>query len=364
MTPEEYNRMIRRARRQSLAVQTQVASNIERSLQAYIGRLGAALQGASGPQARRLRQTRAAAQQALRGLRSSLEDAIGRGIRLSASRVADIQDRATRQFVEERAAQQLGEEAASGFVAQFTEGPNLRGASAYLARLRDGDVAVASRFVTILERRTPQVAREVDHILTRSIIEGADPAEVGRNLRGYVTGSEDFGSHLIVEREDGEVVGRKIDLRTVPEEAKGAARNLRYKANRIAVTEMDVARHEATVQGMKESPMVGGVRWNTSATRGSVGVPDECDVLEEADYYGLGDGVYPPESVPAKPHPFCRCYTTAEMRPVEEWGAERPSADLSESAGRNVVEEGTETRRERATEQAQEAVTSLAGVQT
>lgn len=355
--------MIRRARRQGLAVQTQVASNIESSLQAYVNSLEAALRGARGPQARRLRRTQAAAQQALREFRSALEDAIGRGIHLSASRVAEIQDRATRQFVEERARQKFGDEAASQFVSQFTEGPNLRGASAYLSRLREGDVAVAERFVTILDRRTPQVGREVDHILTRSIIEGADPAKVGRNLRGYVTGSEDFGSHLIVEREGGEVTGRKIDLRTVPEEAKGAARNLRYKSNRIAVTEMSVARHEATVQGMKESPMVGGVRWNLSARRGSVGVPDECNVLAEANYYGLGDGVYPTDSVPAKPHPFCRCYTTAEMRPVEEWGAEKPGGELSENAGSGVPEGGTDTRRERAEERAQEAVTSLAGVQ-
>lgn len=360
MTPDEYTRLIKRARDRSLAVDVQVAGRIEEALQSYVSRLTAILQRVSGPRARRVREARAAARGALRQLRSTLDDTIERGIRLSAARVAERQDQATRRFVVEEARRQLGPDA-SRFIEQFTGGGNLRGASAYLSRIRDGDAAVATRFKTILDRRIPRVAGEVDHIITRGILESADPAELGRRLRGYVTGSEDFRTHLIEETDDaGEVVARKIDLRTVPKQSREAARNLRYKANRIAVTEMSTARHEATVQGMKESPMVEAVKWNLSANRGSVATPDECDLLADADYYGLGRGVYPVGRVPAKPHPFDRCFTTPVMRPLDQWDRPKPDGDLDAEAGDGELTDGTEARRRRAEENAREAVEQFA----
>ncbi len=363
MTPEEYTAMVREARRRSLAVDVQVARRIEQALGGYVNSLTAVLQQASGPRARAVRQARAAARQALSELQSTLEDAIGRGIRLSAARVAEIQDRATRQFVSEALEQRVGGEQASQMMQAFVDGGNLRGANAYLSRVREGEAAVASRFQTILDRRVPQVGEEVDHIITRSIVEGADPADVGRNLRGYVTGSEDFGTHLVVERDDaGNITGRKIDLREVPARSREAARNLRHKANRIAVTEMANARHEAAVQGMKEAPMVRAVRWNLSANRGSVAVPDECDLLADADWHGLGPGLYPPEAVPAKPHPFDRCFTTAEMRPVDEWQEPKPESNLNPTADEGVLQDGTDARRQRAQENAREAVSQFAAV--
>lgn len=339
----------------------QVARRIERALTGYVSRLTSILESAPATQSRAIRQTRAAAQQALRELRNALEDSMERGIRLSAARVAEIQDRATRQFVTEAARRELSEAQATQFIQTFVDGGNLRGASAYLSRIREGDAAVATRFKTILDRRTPRVGEEVDHILTRSIIDGADPAKTGRRLRGYVTGAEEFGSHLIEETDDeGNVVARKIDLRTVPERSKKAARNLRYKANRIAVTEQATARHEAAVEGMREAPMVRAVRWNTSANRGSVAVPDECDLLEQADYYGLGPGLYPPGRVPAKPHPFDRCFTTPALRPVEKWQEPKPEGDFTRTAGDGQLTSGTEARRRSAEENAREAVERFA----
>lgn len=48
-----------------------------------------------------------------------------------------------------------------------------------------------------------------------------------------------------------------------------------------------------------------------------------CDLLAEADCYGLGPGVYDPRQAPGKPHPRCLCYLRNILREPSEWGQPR-----------------------------------------
>jgi hypothetical protein len=87
-----------------------------------------------------------------------------------------------------------------------------------------------------------------------------------------------------------------------------------YRAMRLAVTEMAMARREAarravlTPQGTMKSG-VQGLRWTLSAAHDVV---DECDDYAAGSSDGLPSGVYLPDDVPES-HPNCRCVLIPEM---------------------------------------------------
>lgn len=57
-------------------------------------------------------------------------------------------------------------------------------------------------------------------------------------------------------------------------------------------------------------------------------VVHNCDLLEQTDFYGFGEGFYPPEAFPVAPHPNCGCTQgEVQMRPVEDWGSPREAAE-------------------------------------
>jgi hypothetical protein len=77
---------------------------------------------------------------------------------------------------------------------------------------------------------------------------------------------------------------------------------LRYASMRLARTEINNAAHAMAVTSAQGKPWIEGMQWELS---GSHPKPDECDDLAMG---GLsGDGVYPVNMVPAKPHPQCFC---------------------------------------------------------
>lgn len=358
MTPEAYRAEILRARRAADALRVPTLRRLLGHIRAYAARLEREILARSRrgllPSSAR-QQTLAAALQAADDLEERLVRATREGIRMSASEVADITDRATRRFVTEAARERLSEARAESLVGFFVDGGNLEGATAYLQRIQAGEAPVASRFETLLRGRVRNAAEEVDAIITRGIVERVPPDRLARRLRGYVEGSEEFGTHLVVERDaEGNVTGRKIDLRTVPNSR--AANRMAYNAERIAFTEMHTAQHEATVSAMREAPQVEGVKWNTSVDRGTASVPDECDYLEQADFYGLGPGIYPPDKVPPVPHPFDRCFTTPVMRDFKKWREPKPEGQLTTDV-EDAVSGGTETRRQRAVDNARSVVT-------
>lgn len=76
----------------------------------------------------------------------------------------------------------------------------------------------------------------------------------------------------------------------------------------------------AAVQAAIASPVVAAVRWSLSSLHPE---RDVCDLLAEADCYGLDPGVYDPRQAPGKPHQRCLCYLRNILREPSEWGQPR-----------------------------------------
>lgn len=83
-------------------------------------------------------------------------------------------------------------------------------------------------------------------------------------------------------------------------------RDISMEAMRLAVTEMHHAFHEGTVQAYRTVPSCRGFYWRLSHTHT---VRDICDTYAEHN----GDGFWPKDKVPPKPHPWCRCVLVPAM---------------------------------------------------
>jgi len=167
---------------------------------------------------------------------------------------------------------------------------------------------------TLLKGHAGRAAAEAGHIMRMGMLEGIGADEMAKRMRPYVQGSQPFKAMFErVPTPTGQY--KRLDLRKVPRELRGAANKMKFNAERIAFSEMHNARHEAEVQHMHADPLVKGVKWSLSPVRstGFFKPPDQCDVIAANDFYGLGKGVYPTAKVPSPPHPFDRC----ELEPVQ-----------------------------------------------
>jgi hypothetical protein len=202
-----------------------------------------------------------------------------------------------------------------------------------------GSLNASATWQTLLRGDIANAAGEANQVILQGLTNGLDPTEVASRLRRYVVGADTFAKLFHdVETPEGEVA--KLDLRLIPWALRGAARQVAFNARRIAFTELHNARAEAEVQHFYHDPLVSAVKWQLAPDRGTQVLPDECDLLVHADWYGLGPGVYPVDAVPAPPHPFCRC----ERLPVARAWLERldPKAEgaLDPEAWRDVTHLG------------------------
>jgi len=64
------------------------------------------------------------------------------------------------------------------------------------------------------------------------------------------------------------------------------------------------------------------LRWRTSMlhTEDKRYVPDICDVMEEADLYGYGPGLFHPAAAPSLMHPHCQCRVESVLKDPEDYG--------------------------------------------
>jgi hypothetical protein len=177
---------------------------------------------------------------------------------------------------------------------------NLTSAQAF-AELRPSDT-----WRTILSDRVRLAAREAEGILLEGLIADVSPETLARRLRPYVEGSAEVRQVLreLPTRDGGTAT---LDLRRVPPEARGAARQMRYNAERIAFSEVHNARAEAERRHFLADDAIVATRWELAPDRGTQTVPDVCDILARGDFYGWGPGIYPVAKTPTSPHPFDRC---------------------------------------------------------
>src|SRR5690606_21436591 len=142
-------------------------------------------------------------------------------------------------------------------------------------------------------RQGQEVRRALTAIIEEAVAVGADPRRTARAVEQYLTRGGYWAEPLRDETR------RRM---RVP-------RNILHGALRLTVTELHHAYHEASALAYQATPGVLGVEWRLSASHA---VPDVCDEL-------AAGGPYPVDQVPAKPHPWCRCYTVPAVEPPDQF---------------------------------------------
>lgn len=154
------------------------------------------------------------------------------------------------------------------------------------------NVGGAKLFRTLIARAADDGYRAINDAIRSGILEGKSFDTLARELRPFV---------------------------------QGTFATVRFNATRIAYSEIHNARAEAEVQHFAADPLVQAVAWRLAPDRGTNRGPDACDALAENDFYGLGAGVYPVDSVPLPPHPFDRCERVPITRSVDKATDPKPS---------------------------------------
>lgn len=301
-------------------------TRITKALQSYANGIGRALRrdlGDLSPSALRRQQALLRAKQineeAARKLLQGLTQGTAKGRALSFERSLEVWAEAGRE-----AAESAGVDAAT--VSRLRP-PSVTVLGAYES------VGAVETWQTLLRSHVQNAAAEANAIVREALASGVGPDELARRLRRYVAGAEEFADLFEeVPTLTGKVA--KIDLRKLSAQERYAARQMRHNARRIAFTEMGNARQEAEVQHSIRDPLVGAMRWRLSPDRGNTDVPDACDVLAEANWYGLGEGVYPVDKVPGAPHPWDRCELETLTRDLSRLDQPKPSPGRKVSGDR------------------------------
>jgi hypothetical protein len=138
---------------------------------------------------------------------------------------------------------------------------------------------------------------------------------------------------------------RKMAAEFAPILEKTGVDNVRYKAMRIARTEINMAFREghiasATDAQGKLQPWIAAIGWRLSASHPRVCI---CDVWADDDSAGLGPGNYLPGDVPPG-HPHCMCYTVSILAsmPEEQFVSKAPQPDEVPSSQRKYYGFDTE----------------------
>lgn len=179
---------------------------------------------------------------------------------------------------------------------------NVRAAAVIAARRPN-----AALFETLFRRHLLHAAADLDRLLTAGVATGRSSRALARDIAELL-------------------LGRPGNLHPygLPRTALPGLRSVRYDAHRIARTEINTAWREANAIQLDASPVVAGVAWQLS---GNHPAPDECDILADTDFYGLGPGIYPTSRWPLAPHPHCECYQgRVVLRNPSEWTSPKPPA--------------------------------------
>lgn len=194
---------------------------------------------------------------------------------------------------------------------------------------RRRDLAGASTFQTLVNRRVQDAADEIDDAIESAVGRGVSWQRLTRELAGQLArGDSQLQETLRTLGRDGTRAADAADLdpdqlEALDTDQLDAVQRLEYDARRIAVTEGNNAFHETDVVANARSPVVDLARWQTSArhTPGKRYTPDVCTVFSTTDLQGFGRGLFHPAAVPSLPHPFCQCHTDAVTKDPEDFGS-------------------------------------------
>lgn len=175
-------------------------------------------------------------------------------------------------------------------------------------------------FRSLLARRIrDDVFPVIDSVISSAAGSGVGPGRLAREIATILANDNPDLLELIPSRSTLHRGVGQIDFEALGARPSQVAplKSLLYDSRRIAVSEVNNALRESNAVAMTESPVVGAAAWSISGNHPEA---DECDVLAETDFYGFGEGMYPPDAWPGAPHPHCGCYQGAVIfRPLSEW---------------------------------------------
>lgn len=249
---------------------------------------------------------------------------------------------------------QAGVEAAESLGVDMATLGRVRGAPVSLLGVFE-NTGSARTWQTLIRGHVEDAASEANRILRQGFAEGVGPREMSRRLRRYVVGSEDF-EDAFEEVQTLSGKAQKLDLRTIPDDMRGAAAQVEFNARRIAATEFQQARGEAEIQHFMRDPLVEGVARDLAPAHDHT---DHCDVLASQDLYGMGPGVYPVgKAPPLAVHPFDMCSHRTVGRPPGRMDEPKPTPDrrVTDPEAFDVPGGVTEARAETIREQTEQAL--------
>lgn len=335
-----YRRALQRARARGLALARRQARELEETFLRVLARLETLTLAGEGVDP--ITATRArAAQDALRPVLARMQARFDQITRSGAS--ATVSDVVTihRDLMAELTAAYPS--AGAGLVKKLG-GTNAR-ALAAAARLPG-----AANFATVYGRHLQKAVPAIDTMIAEAAFRGVSSGDLTRDLLRVMTANE---PGLLARLPSSSVLHKggfgRLDLGKygMTQGEVGAVRTMLYDARRIAVTSTNNALREANRHSMMDAGLVIAAKWQLSGRHPE---PDACDVLAEADVYGYGPGMYPPERWPEHPHPHCACSQggPVRMQRPSEWGKAKPpvsNPSLRNIRGRVADLGGTDARR-------------------
>lgn len=122
-----------------------------------------------------------------------------------------------------------------------------------------------------------------------------------------------------------------------------AEENTRYFAWRIARTEMAMAYADGVFYKWMKDPDCVAFKWKLSSRHPC---DDICDLYAHADLWGMGEGIFPKDSVPKLPvHPNCMCRLVPVMEGSLRLKSEEPK-EMLESGGMKYIRTLTTMQRQ------------------
>jgi len=190
-----------------------------------------------------------------------------------------------------------------------------------VAATRRGE-GVTDSMATLVNRSVEAAAEDVDDAIDSAIGRGVSNQRLTDDLATILArGNEDLQDTLNTMDGGGDI-DPDADPVILDEEDFKQAQKLEFDARRIGVSEINSHYHEADVVAGVQSPVVDLLRWRTSSqhTEDKRYVPDICDVMEQTDLYGFGEGLFHPAVAPSLVHPFCQCRYEKVLKDPADYG--------------------------------------------
>ena len=182
---------------------------------------------------------------------------------------------------------------------------NARAAAVLAARSEVGGGAAGFR--TLMKYHRQQAAPALDRLIQSAVARGVSTRRLTRDIA-------DLLANGVADMEPYGVDPSRVSK----------LGELAYDGRRIAVNETLSALRETSAEAAAASSVIEAHQWQRSGTHHIV---CECDLLAEADLYGLGGGWYPVGRLPIAPHILCACtYGAVRLLHPSLWNKPRPPA--------------------------------------